>query len=870
MLVQIVEQLEQETADRVSLLQEGLQRSSRAAHAYMTKVDDWDRDVTIEKNEEVLMDTQVKNLKNDITNLLEVIRRLREEHRWDTTGLTFTEVTADDIFGTQDLISGHFGGAVPDDQDKDAIIADLKAELLSLHCKLDRCWDEKGSEVSELKKEIVTLKEDNRLKEGQIQRFVRRIQKLHKSIHYRSSKAVIESQLLSTNAVSESAYDEFLTWCYELEGHHQKALQENTKLAEEIEQLKMQLKKRTAEAEELSKSVNDMDQSAKDMRAALTGEVADKHDRILALRREIQLLEERCRQADMQTHFKDDIIKEMRKDIKDARFKLAALHPDNEHDVVNGAQHLCQHPKDYQQVQVPVNNSNHQFQQVHISHDLSLPYQHLSTPENLNRTCSDGTAAEAQLQSVWHCNQFLENSHLPYRPVVTDDLIAEETYYEVCQRHSAPSRNVQVSTTDGSGHEGDTAPPQDVAVQGAASTVNTSVQQEPSLVTSGIQTEQPVLSLVTSEVQTEHSLPPEFSGDHSGSIVEYQNKARNGVITLDDVIKQIHELSYNMKAKENKITDQDAVIHGLQERVKTSQAEVKILKEKCEKYLQDIQKAEQNQADCERRIKELSDVLERSYTDLKDSLNSMDIGKNTTRILYSQDMKIFCQKYEESQETFKNLKAEFSYLLFSLKSHEKQVIYLGGIINSLNEILQRTQRDQEDVQSEMSIFSKEKESLQEDHEECQQKIERLEKSLKYYQEERQASYTKLETTAKETIDEALQEEHEKLKVEMEKLQSSLISREKVAQNQEEMINILQDSVNIAQKEQQDLQQKLKDAETEKEKLLNALHEEGKKAVNLQQALLATKQQLEDLQGNKYECSNAWKVEDYAPAAWNMK
>jgi hypothetical protein len=43
--------------------------------------------------------------------------------------------------------------------------------------------------------------------------------------------------------------------------------------------------------------------------------------------------------------------------------------------------------------------------------------------------------------------------------------------------------------------------------------------------------------------------------------------------------------------------------------------------------LEDIQKAEQNQADCERRIKELSDVLERSYTDLKDSLNSMVIGK---------------------------------------------------------------------------------------------------------------------------------------------------------------------------------------------------------------------------------------------------
>lgn len=42
--------------------------------------------------------------------------------------------------------------------------------------------------------------------------------------------------------------------------------------------------------------------------------------------------------------------------------------------------------------------------------------------------------------------------------------------------------------------------------------------------------------------------------------------------------------------------------------------------------LQDIQKTEQNQADCERRIKELNDVLERTYTDLQDSLNIMDNG----------------------------------------------------------------------------------------------------------------------------------------------------------------------------------------------------------------------------------------------------
>jgi hypothetical protein len=61
------------------------------------------------------------------------------------------------------------------------------------------------------------------------------------------------------------------------------------------------------------------------MREALTAEVADKHDQNLALRRKIQLLEERCREADMQTHFRDDVIKEMRKDLKVARLKASIL-----------------------------------------------------------------------------------------------------------------------------------------------------------------------------------------------------------------------------------------------------------------------------------------------------------------------------------------------------------------------------------------------------------------------------------------------------------------------------------------------------------------------------------------------------------------
>lgn len=70
-----------------------------------------------------------------------------------------------------------------------------------------------------------------------------------------------------------------------------------------------------------------------DMRDALTAEVAEKHDTILNLRRDLQQLEEQCQQTEKQTLFKDDIIKELRKELKQLKqvrmhaFKMLLLTP---------------------------------------------------------------------------------------------------------------------------------------------------------------------------------------------------------------------------------------------------------------------------------------------------------------------------------------------------------------------------------------------------------------------------------------------------------------------------------------------------------------------------------------------------------------
>lgn len=62
------------------------------------------------------------------------------------------------------------------------------------------------------------------------------------------------------------------------------------------------------------------------MRQALTEEVATKHDIILKLKRDCHELEERCIQADKQTAFRDDIIKGLRKEIKQLKQQVKTFY----------------------------------------------------------------------------------------------------------------------------------------------------------------------------------------------------------------------------------------------------------------------------------------------------------------------------------------------------------------------------------------------------------------------------------------------------------------------------------------------------------------------------------------------------------------
>nr|CAD7394621.1 unnamed protein product [Timema cristinae] len=397
MLVHTVELLEHEASGRVLLLQKRLQESSKSALEYMTKVQDYDsqmQEATGEKirsqsqeistrnqlilaaeNEDALK-SRIVRLETDIGSLLELIRRVREDNTWSIEGLHFYEVSYEDIFGYQ------MSSSLAADQHpyvspafvkrKDSvsinssiIVAELKAELMSLRCTQEQADDlitNKEQEIQRLVSESSRLKDDLLVKERQIQGFVKRLQELHCMMNQQvpQRNQLPAEKILSSVGVMTEPFDhdtaeaqrlglEAALWCERVTKSETEMLRtkcdlkrvmesqqtEMLKLTKQLQDYQLRLNAANLDSQQLHKQLEatqkqvsqKTDESAHDMRTALTAEVAEKHDQILAYRRECQQMEELVRQADMQTHFKDDIIREMRKDIKMLRARVTALDP---------------------------------------------------------------------------------------------------------------------------------------------------------------------------------------------------------------------------------------------------------------------------------------------------------------------------------------------------------------------------------------------------------------------------------------------------------------------------------------------------------------------------------------------------------------
>ncbi|XP_015509241.1 putative leucine-rich repeat-containing protein DDB_G0290503 isoform X1 [Neodiprion lecontei] len=334
MLVRTVEELEREAANRVILLEEKLRQSTAAVANINKRSTDDDGSMTalanrvtqLMKDEETLQQ-RVEFLQSDIRGLLELIRRARRENCWSLDGITFFEIQPNDIPAPLDCTCG---------QEKE----DTAEYITSLKEQVDQLKENEKQALlyqTNLEEKLAEQNKQVVLKEETIRKYISKLQTLRDNLKNRSILANqivlqssspdidLDSDIVRMADIVENALK---TSELEIEKLRSDLKESETKLEKLLheksigmETLQSKLDEKCMELEQLENRMACLKKESLETRDALTVEVAEKHDLVLSLREELAMLEEQCRQSDMQTHFKDDIIKEMRRELKQAKLK---------------------------------------------------------------------------------------------------------------------------------------------------------------------------------------------------------------------------------------------------------------------------------------------------------------------------------------------------------------------------------------------------------------------------------------------------------------------------------------------------------------------------------------------------------------------
>ncbi|XP_048514791.1 GRIP and coiled-coil domain-containing protein 2 isoform X3 [Athalia rosae] len=335
MLVRTVEELEREAANRVTLLQEKLQQSAATvANITRRSMAGEDGSMTVLANrvsqlkrDEETLQQKIEFLQSDIRGLLELIRRATRENCWSLDGIRFFEIQPSDIPTPLDCTCGQ------EKEDTAEYVASLKEQVDQLKESEKRAITYQAAleeKLAEQSKQVV-------LKEETIRKYVSKLQSLRDNlknhsklanqivIESSSPSADLDSDIVTMADIMENALN---TNELEIEKLREELRESETKFEKlmhekslEMDNLRSQLDQKCMELQQTECRMACLQKESLETRDALTVEVAEKHDLVLTLRKELAMLEEQCRQSDMQTHFKDDIIKEMRRELKHAKSK---------------------------------------------------------------------------------------------------------------------------------------------------------------------------------------------------------------------------------------------------------------------------------------------------------------------------------------------------------------------------------------------------------------------------------------------------------------------------------------------------------------------------------------------------------------------
>ncbi|XP_057325034.1 interaptin-like isoform X2 [Microplitis mediator] len=320
-LVHIVYELEEASSCKVKMLEEQMkhlfvlsENMSSITKPSQQSLDELsDRISHLERDEKILQQ-RIQYLQSDIRGLLELIRRAQVEHCWRLDGINFFEIRPSDIPLSSNMYEQVNGG---ENTDKKAKKGDLKStELTKQRVQFDRNQRKSQEYPQELEEKIDWLNKKLKNREIKIQKSVSKFEILKESLINNSTiNSVDKNNIIE---MLDTVKNELIDEKYLENVQDDKALSDSTvQIDNNVDtfKIKNKLDEKTREILRLTHQLNSLEKESIESREALTAEVAEKHDVIINLKDQVTYLEEQLRQANVQLQFKNNIIKELRKDL---------------------------------------------------------------------------------------------------------------------------------------------------------------------------------------------------------------------------------------------------------------------------------------------------------------------------------------------------------------------------------------------------------------------------------------------------------------------------------------------------------------------------------------------------------------------------
>ncbi|XP_050474655.1 putative autophagy-related protein 11 [Bombus huntii] len=359
MLVQVVEDLEQAACNRVKLLEQKLKHSSVLVSGNMSKsmntemtIHTLSNRVSILEKDEKYMQQKIEFLQSDIRGLLELIRRAVQENHWNLDDIKFFEIQPSDI-------------PVPTNCTCDqGDISHKKMQSLKLQIKHLQ-ENEKRMIVyqKELEDKLIDLNAKLQTKEDTVKACVSQFQNLSDNLrkHVKFTEQIACSSFIVNDQEPVDIFKTFVAIQIMLvagiveklfieKDLETKNLQERLRDAESnliivtrnsdisLNNLKIQLNEKYKTIQEIEQQMVNLQKvcaicsnvyfiESIEKQIVLTAEVTERNEVVTSLQKQVAMLQEQCRSTNMQIHFKEGIIKEMRRKLRQAKFLYSNFFP---------------------------------------------------------------------------------------------------------------------------------------------------------------------------------------------------------------------------------------------------------------------------------------------------------------------------------------------------------------------------------------------------------------------------------------------------------------------------------------------------------------------------------------------------------------